>query len=81
MPFDLAAGFNLISVPFASTGGYDAKSLAEAIDPGGAVASILKWDAGYAAWLQDFGDEKNFPIEPGAGYFVRMTSSIAGFQQ
>ena len=62
VPVDLATGFNLIGIPFATpAAGYDSKGLAEAIDPTGAVSSILAWNAGYQAWLSDFPDERGFP--------------------
>ena len=53
-----------------------ARDLAELIAvQGGVVAAILKWNAGYESWLADFPDEKDFPIEPGRGYFVRLSKA------
>lgn len=78
---DLATGFNLISIPFATpAAGYDAKGLAEAMDPAGTVSSIQAWDAGYQAWLSDFPDEKSFPIDATSEYFIRMANPVAGFE-
>ena len=80
VPIDLEVGFNLIAVPFATPAqGYDAKTLAEAIDASGAVASVLRWNAGYEAWLADFGDEKKFSIDASSGYFVRISQAVVGF--
>ena len=85
VPVDLGVGFNLLSVPFASpAGGYDSRTLVQAIDPngldlGGVVAAVLSWDAGYEAYLTDVPDEKIFPIEAFRGYFVRMAQERLGF--
>ena len=75
----LAAGFNLIALPLAIQGGITAKALAETIDPnglaqGGIVASILRFDAGFDAWLSDSPGENDFPIEHGRGYFVKLSA-------
>ena len=60
----LAAGFNLIGIPLQLPESTTAKDIAEQIaGQGGAVSSILTWNAGYEAWLADFPDEKNFLIE------------------
>ena len=78
----LGPGFNLISVPKATPpAGYDSRSLAEAIDPGltGIVSQIVKYDAGFTAWLSGFPTEKIFAIEPVRGYFVRLTQAVTGF--
>ena len=70
---NLVTGFNLIGAPFATlAAACNSKILAEAMDSGGAVSSILKWEAGYKAWLSDFPGEKIFAIDSLSGYFVRM---------
>ena len=85
VPTNLVAGFNLISVPYATpAGGYDSRSLAQAIYPegnfqGGPVGSVLRWDSGFVAYLTDSPAEKIFIIEPGRGYFVRATQHIGVF--
>lgn len=88
VPLDFTAGFNLVAFPFVSpAGGYNARTLAQAIDPqgrdqGGAVAAILRWEGGFIAYLTDIPDQKIAemgPIRAVHGYFVRMVQAVAGF--
>ena len=72
----MTTGFNLIAMPVDLGETTTARDLAELIAvQGGVVAAILKWNAGYESWLADFPDEKDFPIEPGRGYFVRLSKA------
>jgi hypothetical protein len=82
----LQAGFNLISIPAATVGGYDARTLAETLLPAGTgigdgpVISILGWNAGsqsFSPWAAAAAETNKFAIDvdPSDGtqaYFVRL---------
>ena len=84
VPLDfLVAGFNLVSVPFATpAGGHDAKTLADAIEAaGGAVDSIQRWGVGgsqgFDGWLPDA--PSPFAIDPKTGYFIKLSQAPTTF--
>ncbi len=79
-PLDfLVAGFNLIGVPFSSrAGGHDAKTLSDLIEgAGGVVNSVQRWGVGgsqaFDGWLPEAPNP--FPIDPKAGYFVKVSAA------
>ena len=74
----MGVGFNLIGLPVRFPAPLTAREFSDLVDAqGGTVAAILRWDAGYEAWLKDFPDQKNFVLEEGRGYFVRLSKSPA----
>ena len=84
---DFSAGYNLVSVPFATPGTYDAVTSAQAIDTHdggsdvstGPVLSILSWTGVYDFSLRDNSFANSFTLEAARGYFVRMAQAVLGF--
>ena len=71
----VTTGFNLIGTPMDFGTTTTAGDLAQMVAAqGGEVASILSWSAGFEAWIADFPGEKDFVIEPGRGYFLRLVA-------
>ena len=84
VPLNLAVGFNLISIPFSSTT-YVNSTLASAISSaGGAVTSILAWDASgqqFIPWSASVPNTDDNPVDTTgkAGYFIQTSTGASNF--
>ena len=82
VPLTFVAGLNMVSVPFsATTSGYDAPGLADAVaQQGGEVAQIASWDPdrqGFELWSAASPAANVFTIAAGKGYFVLVAQPTA----
>ena len=82
--FGLSVGFNLLSISVVTPAqGYNAQSLAAALDGVGASTTlILGWKSDsqtFDAWFAAAPDSNPFDIDPTAGYFIRTAQAVTDF--
>ena len=74
VPLDLSSGWNLVGIPYPSSG-YTAQSLLDAINAqGGSCSEINRWENGSWTAHIDGLPFNNFDIQPTEGYFVKCSS-------
>jgi len=74
IPLELAAGWNLVGIPFPGSGHTAQELLDDINDQGSACSEVGRWVNGAWETHMDGNQTSNFSINPERGYFIRCAS-------